>query len=74
MAAPNVKKGDGYICSGTCLDFPESWRAPCWILAHRAYKQRLADRIATMMPIQLLQRYILYQALKLHLQNGDAGE
>ena len=74
MAATNVKKGDGYICSGTCLDSPETWREHMLILAGRAYKQRLADRIATMMPIQLLQRYILYQALKLHLQNGDAGE
>jgi len=47
MAATNVKKGDGYICSGTCLNFPESWREHVLILANRAYKQRMADQIAT---------------------------
>jgi hypothetical protein len=46
MAATNVKKGDGYIC-GTCLDFPESWREHVLILVNRAYKQRVADQIAT---------------------------
>ncbi len=47
MAATNVKKGDGYICSGTCLDSPQTWREHMLILAVRAYKQRLADQIAT---------------------------
>jgi hypothetical protein len=43
MAATNVKKGDGYICNWTCLEFPESWREHALILASRAYKQRAAD-------------------------------
>ena len=61
MAATNVKKGDGYICIGTCLAFPESWREHVLILASRAYKQRVADQIAVISdlsaPIKLIFRF-----------------
>jgi hypothetical protein len=38
MAAINVKKGDGYICSGTLLGTRESWWQHVLIPASRAYK------------------------------------
>jgi hypothetical protein len=45
MAAINVKKGDGYICSGTLLGTRESWWQHVLIPASRAYKLRAAEKI-----------------------------